>query len=55
MYAIQEPIVGFIAGIMSSIAKIRISNEKSIVIVDILIQQIIYILFGSSCYIILIL
>lgn len=55
MYAIQEPIVGFIAGLMSAVCKLRINNEKSNVIVDILIQQIIYIVFGSSCYIILIL
>lgn len=55
MYAIQEPIVGFIAGIMSAITKLRINNEKSNIIIDILIQQIIYIVFGSTCYIILIL
>jgi hypothetical protein len=55
MYAIQEPIVGFIAGIMSAIAKARINNEKSNIVIDILIQQIIYIAFGSACYIILIL
>jgi hypothetical protein len=55
MYAIQEPIVGFIVGVLSSIAKIRIDKEKANIVIDILAQQIIFIVFGSTCYWILIL
>lgn len=54
MYSIQEPCVCVIAGIFGSICRLR-SNEKCNIVVDILIQQIIYIIFSSICYISLIL
>jgi hypothetical protein len=50
MYAIQEPIVGFIAGVMSSFAKLRINRNKSSILIDVLIQQILFISFGATCY-----
>ncbi len=54
MYSIQEPCVCVIAGIFGSICRLR-SNEKCNIVLDILIQQIIYIIFSSICYISLIL
>ncbi len=49
MYAIQEPLVGFISGIVAGIYTIRISNENKNMLVDIFIYQISNIFFCSIC------
>lgn len=54
MYSIQEPCIGVIAGIFAGIFRIRSKNTKTNVAVDIVLQQIIYILFSSICYVALI-
>jgi CHASE2 domain-containing sensor protein len=54
MYAMQEPIVGFIAGLLASVCRWRKSKTNINILIDVLIQQISLIAFGSACYIILI-
>jgi uncharacterized membrane protein len=54
MYAIQEPILGLIAGLFASWCVYRRNNPKTKLGVDIAIQQVVYIMFAVSCYVILI-
>jgi hypothetical protein len=54
MYAIQEPCVGLIAGILSGVCQIRKTKDASSMYIDILIQQITFIAFGVAAYTILI-
>jgi hypothetical protein len=54
MYAIQEPLLGFIAGLFASWCVYRRNNPKTKLGVDIAIQQVTYVLFAVSCYVILI-
>jgi ECF transporter S component (folate family) len=54
MYAIQEPFLGLIAGLFASWCVYRRNNPKTRLGVDIVIQQIVYILFAVTCYTILI-
>ena len=49
MYAIQEPIVGFMAGIAASVCNLRLNIKKANPMYDIMVQQIMLVVFiGTS-------
>ena len=49
MYAIQEPIVGFMAGIISSVCALRLNKQKANPMYDIMVQQLMLMVFiGTS-------
>ena len=49
MYAIQEPIVGFMAGIAASVCNLRLNRKKANPMYDIMVQQIMLVVFiGTS-------
>ncbi|MCV3743332.1 ECF transporter S component [Ureaplasma sp. ES3154-GEN] len=52
MYAIQEPIVGLVAGLLGSIATLRKNTTRPIV--DLLVSQILYMLFIVFTFVIII-
>jgi ECF transporter S component (folate family) len=55
MYAIQEPIIGLIAGLFASWCIYRQSKPKINIGVDIAIQQVVYLVFAAACYTIIVL
>ena len=54
MYAIQEPIVGLISGLVAGLYRIRKNNIKSHITVDVIVNQILVIGFAVLSYVILI-
>lgn len=54
MYSIQEPCVGIISGIFSGIYMLRNVKENNKIWIDVVFQQIIYIVFTVVCYVCLI-
>ena len=49
LYAIQEPVVGFMAGIASSVCALRLNRKKANPMYDIMVQQIMLVVFiGTS-------
>jgi uncharacterized membrane protein len=50
MYAIQEPLVGLMAGLISSWCRYRRDKEKINIKVDVAIQQLFYLAFAVICY-----
>jgi hypothetical protein len=50
MYALQEPLIGMIAGIVGSAYRLRKQTTRNIVI-DIVIQQIMFTCFVIFCFV----
>jgi large-conductance mechanosensitive channel len=53
MYAIQEPIVGMISGLIGSISRLR-ENKINHITYDLIINQILSFLFVAMCFLFLI-
>lgn len=54
MYAIQEPLIAMIAGIIGSLYRLRVNKIKNIIF-DIIVQQIIFTAFIITCFVCLLL